>query len=142
LEDQVGIVHLAHRNRRREEFHTTAKAENLRKSLIRVFRSKNLVWDLYRTQEDGRRARLPIGMQILEAEAEFLLIIRGRRKKKPNAPGTSKGKHYERANQKKGKREFTWAPQQERIVQPTVQPKVEPPRSPDWKPLVIKPQAI
>jgi hypothetical protein len=135
LEYQVGIVHLAHRNRRREEFHTTAKAENLRKSLIRVFRLKNLVWDLYRTEEDGRRTRLPIGMQIFEAE--FLLIIRGR-KKTPNTPGSSKRKHYEMANQKKGRRNFVRAPPQESIVRP----KVEPPRSPGWKPLAITPQAI
>jgi hypothetical protein len=99
---------------------------------------KNLELDLYRKEKDGRRTRLSVGMQILEAEAEYLLIIRGRRKKEPNAPGSSKRKHYERANQKKWKRDFEWPPPQQSIVKP----KVEPPRPPGWKPFVITPQAI
>jgi hypothetical protein len=56
----------------------------------------------------------------------------------PNAPGSSKRKHFERASQKRGKRDFVWAPPQ----QPTVRPSVEPPRPPGWNPLVITPQAI
>jgi hypothetical protein len=40
-------------------------------------------------------------------EAEVLLVIRGRKKKRPNAPETSKKKHFERPNQ--GKKERKWS---------------------------------
>jgi hypothetical protein len=98
LEDQVSIPHLAHRNRQQEAFHTTVKPQQPRRSLIRVYRLKGLEWGLYK-EEGGRRTRLPTIVQILEAEEEYLLIIKARKRKRPNAPGSSKRKHFDRPNQ-------------------------------------------
>jgi colicin import membrane protein len=53
---------------------------------------------------------MPKLMQILEDGAEYILKITGRKRKRPNAPGTSKRKHFERANQKKRKQDFSWSP--------------------------------
>jgi hypothetical protein len=113
LEDQVGIRHLQHRVGKREEFQTTLQhPHQFRKSLIRIFRLKNLWWDLLRKDWGGRIARMPKLMQILEDGAEYILKITGQKRKRPNAPGTSKRQHFERANQKKKlkKKDFSWSP--------------------------------
>jgi hypothetical protein len=52
-------------------------------------------------------------MQILEDGSEYILRITGQKRKRPNAPGTSKRQHFERANQKKKKLkkgDFSWSP--------------------------------
>jgi hypothetical protein len=90
----------------------------------------------------------PEGVQLLEAEAEFLLMIRGRKKKDQRHPK----RHFERPNQ--GKKEwnaFAQTPKQETAERtrraPTEpeskEPKIpqgpphhEEPRPPRWKPLV------
>jgi hypothetical protein len=51
---------------------------------------------------------MPKLMQILEEGAEFAIRIEDRRRKRPDTPVSSKGRHFERANQKKGRRSFTW----------------------------------
>jgi hypothetical protein len=113
--DQVGIRHLQYRVGKREEFQTTLQhPHQFRKSLIRIFRLKNLRWDLLRKDREGRTARMPVLMQILEEEAEYVLRIVQWKRKRPNAPGTSKRKQFERANQKKRKGDFSWSPSEEK----------------------------
>jgi hypothetical protein len=53
-------------------------------------------------------------MQILEEGAEYVLRITERKRKRPNAPGTSKRKHFERADGKKRKGDFSWSTSEER----------------------------
>jgi hypothetical protein len=87
-------------------------------------------------------------VQMMEEEAEYLIVIKARKKRRPNAPGTSKRKHYERPNQGKRKAsDFVWDPQ----VQPAPSqpprsngrsPRIESPRPPGWKPLVLTPQLV
>jgi hypothetical protein len=139
LEDRVGVTHLAHRVGIREELQTTTK--NLRKSLIRIFRLKNLVWELHR-RDGGQWAKLPKLVQVLQAEADYRLIIIERKRKRPNAPGSSRRRHFERANQRKRKAEdFCWRPSDEQTrARPDL--RVEPPRPPGWKPLVIVPDLV
>jgi hypothetical protein len=90
-------------------------------------------------------------LQILEEQAEFKLSIEARLRRTPNAPGTSKRKHFEAANQKRRKDDFTWSPgdqpeqtkRQTRKQQTrTSEPHVEPPRPPGWTPLVLTRVAI
>jgi hypothetical protein len=109
-------------------------------------------------------------MQILEDETEYLLVIEDQRRKRPNAPETSKRKHFERANQKRGRRDFEWHPPQQQSphknhpgnseknqrgghqeernserftwTAPDTEPHVEPPRSSEAKPLVLTPQTV
>jgi hypothetical protein len=50
---------------------------------------------------------------MLEEGTEYILRITGQKRKRPNAPGTSKRQHFERANQKKKKlkkKDFSWGP--------------------------------
>jgi hypothetical protein len=72
------------------------------------------------------------------------LRIEVRLRRIPNAPGSSKRKHFELANEKKTRRDFTWSPNQpdrgERRQQD--RPGVEPPRPQGWKPLILTAQAI
>jgi hypothetical protein len=139
LEDRVGISHLAHRIGVKEELHTATK--NLRKSLIRIFRLKNLVWELYR-QEREQWVKLPKLVQVMQEGAVFRLIIVARKQRRPNAPGSSKRRHFERANRGKRKVEdFSWRPE-EGGAQKKPEPRVEPPRPPGWKPLIIAPELV
>jgi hypothetical protein len=60
VEDQVGIHHLRHLVGRRRELQTTLQyPHQFRKTLIRVYRLKNLRWSLLRKDQDGRTARMP-----------------------------------------------------------------------------------
>jgi hypothetical protein len=113
LEDQVGVHHLKHRVGRREEFQTNlTHPHQFRKALIRVFHLKNLRWSLFHVDREGNRARMPQLMQIIEDDTEYVLVIEEQRRKRPNAPGTSKRRHFERANQKRGRGDFEWHPPQ------------------------------
>jgi hypothetical protein len=104
LEDQVGIHHLRHRVGRMEELQTTlSHPHQFWKTLIRVHRLKNLRWSLLHVDREGNRARMPELMQILEEDAECVLVIEYQKRKRPNTPGTSKRRHFERANQKRGR---------------------------------------
>jgi hypothetical protein len=67
-----------------------------------------------RTNQDGNTVRMPVLMQILEEDAEYVLVIEEQKRKRPNAPGTSTRKHFERANQKRWRRGFNWRPPQDR----------------------------
>jgi hypothetical protein len=139
LEDRLGVSHQAHRVGIREELQTSTK--NLRKSLIRIFRLKNLVWELHR--RDGNQwAKLPKLVQVLQAEADYRLIIIERKRKRPNAPGSSKRRHFERANQRKRKAaDFCWRPPDEQ-VRARPDPRIEPSRPPGWKPLIVVPELV
>jgi tRNA U54 and U55 pseudouridine synthase Pus10 len=67
LEDQVGVFHLKHRVGRREELQTAlTRPHEFRKVLVRVYRLKNLKWSLYHVDVEGKRARMPQPMQIIE----------------------------------------------------------------------------
>jgi hypothetical protein len=114
---------------------------------------------------------MPELMQILEENAEYVLAFEDQKRKRPNAPGTSKRKHFERANQKRGRRDFEWSPPQEKDSHkndppshearrsrdghheegnserftwtgPNPEPHVEPSRPAGWKPLVITPELV
>jgi hypothetical protein len=90
LEDQVGIQHLHHRIGQREELQTTLQhPHQFRKTLIRVYRLKNLILTLFRVQ-DGNLMRMPELMQILEDHAEYVIRIEGYNRRRPNSPGSSK----------------------------------------------------
>jgi hypothetical protein len=144
--------------------------DQFRNALIRVYRLKNLRWSLYHVDREGNRARMPQLMQILEDETEYVLVVEDQRRKRPNAPGTSKRRHFERANQKRGRRDFEWHPPQEQSshknhppgseknlsrghqnevnserftwTAPDTEPHVEPPGPEGWKPLVLEPQRV
>jgi hypothetical protein len=126
LEDQVGVHHLKHRIGRREEFQTNlTHPHQFRKALIRVFRLKNLKWTLYHVDEEGNRTRMPQLMPIIDDEAEYVLDIEEQRRRRPNSPGTSKRKHFERANQKKRRGDFEWHPPQPKESHKNDPPKEE-----------------
>jgi tRNA U54 and U55 pseudouridine synthase Pus10 len=115
LEDQVAVHHLRHRVGRREELQTTlSHPHQFRKTLIRVYRLKNLRWSLLHVDREGNRARMAQLMQILEEDAEYVLVIEDQKRKRANASGTSKRRHFERANQKRGRGDFQWSPPQEK----------------------------
>jgi hypothetical protein len=60
LEDQVGVHHLRHRVGKMEELQTTlSHPHQFRKTLIRVYRLKNLRWSLLHVDREGNRARMP-----------------------------------------------------------------------------------
>jgi hypothetical protein len=110
LGDRVGITHLQSRVGKREEFQTTLqKPSNFRKTLIRVFRLKGLRWTLLQRHEDGRKAAMPKLMKVLEEKAAYIVRIEDQRGGRPNAPGSSKSRHYERANQKRSRWSFSWS---------------------------------
>jgi hypothetical protein len=95
-------MHLKHRSGQREEFQTIlSDPHEFRKPLIRVFRLKGLIWNLLRVEEGGRLTRLPKLMQILEEQMDFVIKIEARKKqKRPDAPSSSTGRHFERDSQK------------------------------------------
>jgi hypothetical protein len=111
LEGLVGVHHLSHRVGKEEEFQTTLQhPHQFRKTLIRAYRLKNLRWSLLRKQRDGSWVRMPELKQILEDDAEYILRIEEQKRKRPNTPGSSKSRHFERANQRR-RRDFTWSPE-------------------------------
>jgi hypothetical protein len=113
LEDQVGIHHLSHRVGKKKEFQSTLQhPHQFRNTLIRVYQLKNLRWSLLRKVQDGSLLRMQVLMQILEEDAEYVLRIWEQKSKRPNAPGSRKRNHFQRANQKRGRKDFTWSPDQ------------------------------
>jgi hypothetical protein len=171
IEDRVGIRHLRSQVGKRKELQTTLRnPHDFGKTLIRIFRLKGLCWTLLRREEDGRTAVMPKPMQILEGNAEYIVRIEERLRRRPNAPGSSKRRHFERANQKKGRESFTWSPPQQEglkngskshearrsktgrdegdpgrfswTAEPDTRPHVEPPRPAGWKTLVLTPQPV
>jgi hypothetical protein len=99
-----------------------------------------------------------------------VLVIEEQKRKRPNAPGSSKRRHFHRANQKRGRKDFNWNPPQERDSHKNdpqshearrsgdghqeeenpdrftwtsgSEPHVEPPHPPGWKHLVITPHSV
>jgi hypothetical protein len=83
LEDLVGVHHLRHLVGRREELQTTlTQPHQFRKTLIRVYRLKNLKWTHYRVDGEGNRVLMPQLMQILEEEAEHVIAIEDQKRKR------------------------------------------------------------
>jgi hypothetical protein len=106
---------------------------------------------------------MPILLQVIEDEAEYVLVIEEQKRRRPNSPGTSKRQHFQRANQKRRRKDFEWyapprvSPQKDsprhegRDIEdsrkftwtaPATEPHVEPPRPAGWKPLVLTPQLV
>jgi hypothetical protein len=114
---------------------------------------------------------MPDLFQVIDDEAEYVLVIEEQKRKRPNSPGTSKRQHFQRANQKRRRKDFEWyAPPQmssQKIdppsheegcsrgrhqaggdskrftwTAPITEPHVEPPRPEGWKPLVLTPQLV
>jgi hypothetical protein len=171
LEDQVGIHHLSHWVGKKEELQTTLQhPHQFRKTLIRVYRLKNLRWSLLRKGHGGNLVPMPEVMQILEEDAEYVVRMEEQKRRHASAPGSSKRNHFEKANQKRGRKDFNWSPNPAGGSQRPVpksheesrsedghhvegnpdrftwtsgsEPHIEPPRPPDWKPLVLTPQLI
>jgi hypothetical protein len=111
--DRVGLPFLKHWDGARRELHVDiAKgAWEIRKYLIRTYKLKGLQWILYRRDTgEGRWAELPKLLKIAEEGDDFQLEITGRKKRQPNAPGSSRRRHFDRANSRKTKRDFVWSP--------------------------------
>jgi hypothetical protein len=101
---------------------------------------------------------MPELFQVIDDEAEYVLVIEEQKRKRPNSPGTSKRKHFERANQKRRRKDFEWYAPSEKSTQvviqkrgdskrftrtaPDTEPHVEPPRPEGWKPLVLTAQLV
>jgi hypothetical protein len=104
VEDLVGVRHLQHRIGVREEFQTNlTRPHEFRKALIRIFRLKNLRWSLYHVR-DGERMRMPELFQVIEDEAEYVLVIEEQKRRRPNSPGTSKRQHFRGRTKRDGGR--------------------------------------
>jgi hypothetical protein len=115
---------------------------------------------------------MPELFQVIDDEADYVLVIEEQKRRRPNSPGTSKRQHFQRANQKRRRKDFEWyAPPQSRPQQKVdppsheegslrgghqtdedskrfawtaaiTEPRVEPPRPEGWKPLTLAPQLI
>jgi hypothetical protein len=105
---------------------------------------------------------MPELFQVIEDEAEYVLVIEEQKRRRPNSPGTSKRQHFPRANQKRSRKDFDWhAPTpstsqksgsseegrhqaEERFTRSAAksEPRIEPPRPEGWKPLVPTPQLV
>jgi hypothetical protein len=84
----------------------TGRINRWRKSLIRRFRLKGLRWKLFKVCDSRNRTLLPNLLQEWDDGSKLVLRIDGRGKKKPNAPGSSKWKHFDRADSRKNLRDF------------------------------------
>jgi hypothetical protein len=96
-------------------------------------------------------------MQVLEEEVDYIIRIEKRKRRRLKAPGSSKRKHSERADQKRRRGDLTWIPNPEQDPHPKVEPQsheakrrdqpkpephVETPRPDGWKPLVPTPKIL
>jgi hypothetical protein len=108
--DRVGLPFLKHWDGVRRELHVGIENGpwEIRKYLIRVYRLKRLRWVLYRRDLQERWTELPKLLKIAVEGDEFQLEVTGRKKGRPNAPGTSRRQHFNRANSRKTKRDFIW----------------------------------
>jgi hypothetical protein len=126
LEDHIGLEHLKHRNGQAEELQTTlSKPHDSRKSPIRVFRLKLLKWIPYGEGEGGVLTRSPKVLLALEENVEPRLRIDGRKRRRPNSPGTSMRKHFNRPNRKFTRDSFAWRPDNQ-PVQKQIQKQTQP----------------
>jgi hypothetical protein len=125
LADQVGIEHLRHRVGRREEYNLKSGAwYEFRKRLIQKFRLKELRWNLW--ARDGIAwVCLPKMPHVADGD-ELKVEVYARGKRTPNSPGASHRKHFERPNQRRPKRTFTWSPPQPRTSDVSTSVKLAP----------------
>jgi hypothetical protein len=106
MNDRGWLPFLKHWNWMRRELHAgiIKEAWDIRKYLIRMYKLKGLQWVLYpRDNGDGRLAELPKLLKIVDPGDDFQIEITGRKKMHPNAPGSSRRRHFDRANSKKTK---------------------------------------
>jgi hypothetical protein len=76
-----------------------------------VYRLKGLQWVLYRKDSrEGKWAELPKLLKIAKKGDEYQLEITRRKRRQPNAPGSSRRRHLDRANSRKTKSDFIWSP--------------------------------
>jgi hypothetical protein len=110
LLDGVGIEHLRHRIGRREVYNIDpSKGWNkFRKALVRRFRLKNLQWNLW-VKDNVAWICLPKVPHVTDGD-ELRLQVYGTRNRHPNAPGSSKRRHFDRPNSKRSRRDFIWVP--------------------------------
>jgi hypothetical protein len=107
LADQVGMKHLEHRVGRREVYDLEEGAwHKFRKKLIQKFRLKGLRWNLWE-RSGGAWACLPKVPKVGDQD-ELRLEVWGKKDRVPNKPGTSNRKHFDRPNQKRSRKSFTW----------------------------------
>jgi hypothetical protein len=112
MNDRVGLPFLKHWNATRRELHVGVEKGpwEIRKYLIMVYRLKGLQWVLYRKDlREGRWAELPKLLKIAEEGDEYQLEITGRKRRQPNALGSSRRRHFAKPNSKKTKRDFIWS---------------------------------
>jgi hypothetical protein len=111
LNDRVGLPFLKHWDAKRRELHVGIERPwDVRKYLTRVYRLKGLRWVLYRKDlEGGRWVELRKLLKIAEEGDEYQLEIYKRRKRHPNAPGSSRRQHFDRPNSRKNRRDFIWS---------------------------------
>jgi hypothetical protein len=113
VEDKVGLKFLMHWNGVRKEYEVniTKGPWEIRKALMRAYRLKGLIWQLSRRDNRGTEwARLPKLIKIAEEGDDSRLEITGRQRKQPNAPGSSKRRHFARANSRTRAKDFEWSP--------------------------------
>jgi hypothetical protein len=109
LADQVGLKHLEHRVGRREIYDLDEGAwHKFRKKLVQKFRLKGLRWNLW-DQSGGAWVCLP-KVPAVRDQDELRLEVWGKKGRIPNRQGTSKRKHFDRPNQKRSRKSFTWTP--------------------------------
>jgi hypothetical protein len=105
----VGVKHLEHRVGRREIYDLDEGAwHKSRKKLVQKFRLKGLRWNLWE-QSGGAWACLPKVPSVRDQD-ELRLEVWGKKVRIPNNPGTSKRRHFDRPNQKRSLKSFTWVP--------------------------------
>jgi hypothetical protein len=103
------MKHLEHRVGRRELYDLEDGAWNkFRKKLIQKFRLKGLRWNLWE-RSGGAWACLSKVPKVLDQD-ELKLEVWGKKDRVPNKPGSRKRRHFDRPNQKRSKKSFTWAP--------------------------------
>jgi hypothetical protein len=111
LADQLGVKHLEHRVRLREVYNLQSGAwHKFRKKLIRKFRLKGSRWNLW--ERDGVAwVCLPKVPHVANGD-ELKLEVYGRKVRTPNSPSSSKRRHFDRPNQRRSKKSFSWVPPQ------------------------------
>jgi hypothetical protein len=115
LADQVGVKHLEHRVGRREVYEFQNGAwHKFRKKLIQKFRLKGLRWNLW--ERDGVAWVCFPKVPHMADEDELKLEVYGKKTRTPNSPGSSKRRHFDRPNQRRSKKSFSWVPPQPRTA--------------------------
>jgi hypothetical protein len=84
----------------------------IRKKLVRKFRLKESRWNLW--ERDGIAWVCLPKVPHVNDGAELKLEVYAKKTRTPNSPGPSKRKHFDRSNQRRSKKSFSWVPPQPR----------------------------